>query len=234
VSKILAVALKDLRSEARGKQVAPVMVAFSVILVFLLTFTLPPGMADAPLPQPQAGAVPVLEVLGALVWASLLLAAVIGFGRSASTEREGSLIEALILSPLDPAALFAGKALANFLFLTLTELVMIPAFALFSGIQAGSLWPGILLVAIAANVGLVAVGTLFGAAAQHSGARSLILPLLMFPVLLPVMLAAAKLTSTLLVQGNFMGAGQWFILMAVFDLVFITIGAVTFEFVIQE
>jgi heme exporter protein B len=234
MSRILAVAVKDLRSEARAKQVAPVMIAFSIILVFLLTFTLPPGSADAPLPEPQAGAVPVREVVATLVWISLLLAAVIGFGRSASTEREGGLIEALIMSPVDPAALFAGKAIANLLLLTLTELAMIPAFALFASLGATPLWPGIVPVAVAANLGLVAVGTLFGAAAQHSRATSLILPLLMFPVLLPTMLAAAKLTSTLLVQGNFQGSGHWFILMGVFDLVFLTIGAVTFEFVIRE
>jgi heme exporter protein B len=234
VSKVLAVALKDLRSEARSKQVAPVMVAFSLSLVFLLTFALPPGSGDAPPPEPQAGAVAVREVIGPLVWTSLLLAAVIGFGRSASAEHEGGMIEALILSPVDPAALFAGKALANFLFLTLTEMAMIPAFALFAGVGITPLWPGILAVALAANLGLVAIGTLFGAAAQHSSSRSLILALLMFPVLLPLILAAAKLTSTLLLQGSFVGATHWFILMAVFDLVFTVIGAVTFEFVIQE
>lgn len=210
------------------------MVAFSLSLVFLLTFTLPPGSAEAPLPVPQAGAVPVREVVGPLVWVCLLLAAVIGFGRSASAEREAGMMEALILSPVDAASLFAGKALANFLFLALTEVAMIPAFALFAGVGLTPLWPGILGVAIAANLGLVAVGTLFGAAAEHSTSRSLILPLLMFPVLLPLVLAAASLTSTLLMQGNFLGASRWFILMAVFDLVFLCIGAVTFEFVIQE
>jgi heme exporter protein B len=210
------------------------MIAFSLSLVFLLTFSLPPGAADAPVTQPGAGTVPVREVVGTLVWTSLLLAAVIGFGRSASSEREGDLIEGLLLAPIDPAVLFAGKMTANLVFLTIAEVAVIPAFALFAGFGFDRLWPGILPVVLAANLGLASVGTLFGAASQHSTARSLILALLMFPILLPVVLAASELTSTLLLEGDFLGSYHWFILMAIFDLVFLTIGAVTFEFVIQE
>ncbi|MDQ4148444.1 MAG: heme exporter protein CcmB [Actinomycetota bacterium] len=234
MTKILLLAGKDLRSEVRAKQVAPLMIAFSLSLVFLLTFSLP-SSDRAPAPgQPAAGTVPVGEVIGTLVWASLLLAAVIGFGRSAASDTEGGLIDALRLAPIDPAAVYAGKVFANLAFLTIAEAAIIPAFALFSGAGLGRLWPGILPVVLGANLGLAAVGTLFGAASQYSTAKSLILAMLMFPVLLPLVLAASRLTSTLLIQGDFLGSNHWFILMSVFDLVFLTIGAVTFEFVIQE
>jgi heme exporter protein B len=142
--------------------------------------------------------------------------------------------EALLLAPIDPAALFAGKLIANLVFLIATEAVMIPLFMLFGNVGFGQLFPGILLVALAADLGLAAVGTLFGAAALYSEARSMMLPLLLFPFALPVVLAASRLTSALLIDGALATEMRWFILLAVFDIVFLAIGAVTFEFVIQE
>jgi heme exporter protein B len=229
----LAVAAKDLRSEARAKQVAPLMITFALSLVLLFTFTLPsagPILAAVP----AAGTVAVREIMGTLLWTSLLLACVIGFGRSAAIETEANLVEGLLMAPIDPAAVFTAKAGSNFIFLTATEMLMFPALALFGNLGFGTLRPEIIMVALLANLGMAAVGTLLGAASQLSTARSLILALLTFPVLLPVILGASKLTSTLFVQGNVAGQGHWFILIGVFDVIFLTLGAVTFEFVIGE
>ncbi len=231
---ILALAAKDLRGESRAKQIAPVMVVFALTLVFLLTFALPPGALRAPVPLPKAGAISAREITGLLLWTSIFFAAVIGFGRSAAADREGSAGDGLLLAPVDPAALYAGKLIGNLAFLLATELVAIPLFMLFANIAPGSLLPGILPVMLVASLGMAAVGTLFGAATQYAEARSLMLPLLAFPLSLPVILGASKLTSTLLIENRFGSEARWFILMAVFDVVFLTLGAVTFEFVIEE
>lgn len=230
----LLIAAKDLRSDARAKEVAPSMILFALLLVFLFTFALPPGSGRAPLPPPVAGAVATREIAGVLLWTGLLFAGVVGFGRSASLEKEGNRIEALLLSPIDPAAIFTGKALANFVYLCVMELVMVPAFILFFDTPAGLLFPQIVPVLLAANVGFASAGTLFAASSQYARVREVILPLLAFPVMLPLVLAASRLTSALLVTGSLAGEERWMLLMISFDLAISAIGAVSFEYVIQE
>lgn len=232
--KVLALAARDLRSEARARETAPAMVLFALVVVFLFTFPLPPGAGRAPIPEPRAGAVAAREIVAAFLWAGVLFAGILGFGRNASLDREGSRMDGLLLAPVDPAAIFAGKALANFAYLSLMEAVLLPAFALFFDIAPGLLLPGILPVLLLANVGLAAAGTLFGAASQYARAREVILPLLMFPIVLPIVLAAMRLTTSLVTGGGFSGEARWFILMAAFDLAIPAIGAVAFEYVVHE
>ena len=234
VKKALAIAAKDLRSDARAKDVAPTMALFALTLVFVVSFAIPPGGGRAPLPGPQAGAVAVREILAIFMWSCLLFAAIIGFGRSAAAEMDDGRIDALILAPVDPAAVFIGKTIGNLVFLLIAEAVVIPALILLTGLPAARLFPGIIAVTIAADLGLVAVGTLFGTASQYARARSLILPLLCFPVMLPAVLAASRLTASLMSFGSFAGEGRWFILLCIYDVVLIAIATVTFEFVIKE
>jgi heme exporter protein B len=232
--KAWTIAAKDLRSETRAKEIAPAMVLFAIVLVFLFKFTLPAGAGRAPVPAPVAGAVPSREVAGSLLWAALLFAGIVGFGRSAASEREGGRIEALLLAPVDPAALFAGKALANFVYLSAMEVILLPIFLLFMDLRPQLLFPEMILVGLLVNVGLAAVGTLFGAASQYARAREVVLPLLAFPVMLPAVLGAARLTSSLLVTGTLAGNAGWLVLLLAFDLVISAVGAVTFEYVIRE
>lgn len=232
--KMLVVAGKDLRSEARAREIAPPMLLFGLTLVFLFTLNFPPGSGRAPVPGPLAGAVGSRELAGAFLWVSLLFAGILAFGRNASTEREGNRIEGLLLSPVDPAALFAGKAIANFCYLCVLEAVLLPIFVLFFDVSPGPLLPGILLVALATNIGLAGAGTLFGAASQYVRARELVLPLLLFPVILPLVLGAQRLTSSLLTGQGLASQGQWFMLMGAFDLAIVAIGAVAFEYVVTD
>lgn len=231
--QIWTLARNDLLYETRAKQIAPVMVVFALSLVFLLTWALPPGALRASVPTPAAGSVGAREIAGILMWTVVFFAAVAGFNRSAAAEREDTY-EGLLLAPVDPAALFAGKLAGNFAFITVAEVAIFPIFMLFAGASPALLLPGLIPVAFTANLGLAAVGTLFTPASQHTPARSMILPLLTFPLSLPVILGSSRLTSNLMIDGGYGGDARWFILMIVFDIVFIAIGAVTFEFVIQE
>jgi heme exporter protein B len=234
VRKMLMLAGKDLRSESRAREIIPPMIIFGLILVFLFTLNFPPGAGRAPVPAPNAGGVGSREIAAAFLWVSLLFAAILGFGRNASMEREGNRIEGLMMTPVDPAAVFAGKALANFCYLWLLEIIVFPAFVLFFDVAPGSLLPGILLVALAANVGLASAGTLLGAASQYVRARELLLPVMLFPILLPIVLGADRLTGSLLTGGGLGPQAQWFMLMGTFDLALPAIGAVVFEYVVNE
>lgn len=228
-----AIAAKDLRAEARSKEVAPAMLLFALALVFLFTFALPPGSGRAPVPLPRAGSVGAREIASVFLWSSLLFAAIVGFGRSAALEREGSRLDALVLAPVDPALVFAGKAIANFLYLSFIAILVFFSFVVFIGVAPGAIL-GFLPIALMTNIGLAVIGTLFGTATQYSRAKELLLPLLIFPSVLPLLLAAIRLTSEALVHGDPFTETRWFILIAIYDIVFATIGAVTFEFVIRE
>lgn len=232
LNKTVALAIKDLRSETRAREIAPAMVLFALALVFLFTFALPAGSGRAPVPEPLAGAVSTREIAGTFLWIALLFAGITGFGRSAANDMQQ--MEALLLAPVDPASLFVGKALANFAFLSFLELALLPFFVVFLDIRAGSIFPGIFLVGFVANAGMAAVGTLFGAGSQYARSRSLIMPLLSFPVLLPLILGASRLTSSLLIAGSIRPEARWLGLMTIFDVVMISLGLVLFEFVVQE
>ncbi|MGH9198435.1 MAG: heme exporter protein CcmB, partial [Acidimicrobiia bacterium] len=195
---------------------------------------LPPGAARAPFPTARAGAVASRDVIASFMWAVLLFAGVVGFGRAAATEKEEGRIEGLVLAPVDPASLFVGKSVAGFIYLTVVELIVVPASIVFFDIDASSLLPRLLPVLGLANAGMAFAGTLFSTASQYARVREMVLPLLLFPVVLPVVLAATKLTGSLLASGNFSGGMRWFILMAAFDLAIGAVGAVTFEYVIRE
>jgi len=233
VRTAFAIAAKDLRAEARSKEVAPAMLLFALALVFLFTFALPPGSGRAPIPLPRAGSVGALEIASVFLWSSLLFAAIVGFGRSAALEREGSRLDALVLAPVDPALVFAGKVIANFLYLSFIAILVFFSLVVFIGVAPSAIL-GFLPIALMTNIGLAVIGTLFGTATQYSRAKELLLPLLIFPSVLPLLLAAIRLTSEALVHGAPFTETRWFILIAVYDIVFATIGAVTFEFVIRE
>lgn len=230
----LLIVAKDLRSDARAREVAPSMILFAIVLVFLFTFALPPGAARPPVPEPRAGAVASRDVVAAFLWAVLLFAGIVGFGRAGALEKEENRIEGLVLAPVDPAALFFGKTIAGFLYLSLVELIVVPTSIVFFDIDPSTLFPRVLLVLLPATAGMACVGTLFSAASQYARVREVVLPLLAFPVLLPIVLAATKLTTTLMTAGTFAGETRWFILMGAFDLSIGAVGAVTFEYVIRE
>jgi len=234
MKKVLLLAYKDLRSDARSKEIVPAMAVFSLCLTFLFSITLPDGAGRAPLPVPVAGAASVRELAGTYLWVSIFFASIIGFGRTAASDSQGSRIEGLLLTTVDPAQIFFGRVAANFVFLCLVEVALMPFFILFLSVPASLLWPELLLIALLTNAGLAATGSLFGAASQFARAKDLVLPLLMFPIMLPVVLGASRLTSQLMSFGSVGPEARWFILIGVFDIVLLGIGAVTYEFVVQE
>ena len=232
--KLFVLAGKDLRAEVRAKEIVPPMVLFGLILVFLVTLDFPAGAGRAAVPPPTAGAVGSRELASSFLWVCLLFAGVLGFGRNAAVEREGNRMEGLLLAPVDPAAIFAGKMLANFCLLWLLEAILVPVFIVFFDLAPRLLLPGILPVALAANIGLASAGTLFGAASQYVRARELVLPLLLFPVILPLVLGAERLTASLATGAGLAAQAHWFMLMGTFDVAIPAIGAVAFEFVVNE
>lgn len=234
--KTAALVRKDLRIEARGRDTLPPMLAFAVAVVLLLAFSLPDASSlDRPVGLPTGGTLLLADVLAGFLWVTVLFAGLIGFARTFEVERDGGALDVLLLVPLDRAGLFAAKAIANLVFVVSVELVLFPVYVLLFGVDLGSGWLAFALVVLLVDVGFVCVGTIFSALAAQTSSRELMLPLLALPALVPVFIAATELTSDL-----FSGAGLdavaargWFTILAVFDVVFATAGALVFDFTLE-
>ena len=201
VADVGALARKDLLLELRAKETLPSMLLFVVAALAIFHFALPRGAGDT-------------AALG-LLWSALIFTALLGLTRAFVAEREQSMFDALVLAPCDRSAIWLAKALAVLAFLAAAEVVALPAFAaFFSGIG------GRTIAAVAlADVGIAAVGTLFGAMAVAGRARELLLPLLFLPAAIPIVVGGV-------------GGYLWFL--ALYDAIFAAFAWGTFEYVIAE
>jgi len=206
-----------------GDTIAVVLVAAFCLAVV--------GMIDDLRPIPV---VPRLALQFAAV--TLLFAAMLGINRLFVAEREQGGFDAFLLAPADRTALLVAKAIALFAFLSVLELIAVPAFALL--LLDPSPWPalpGLIGILALANAGIAVIGTLASALAIQTRARDLIAPLLALPLLIPVVLAAAKAsTPLLLAAGPGSVAARWPLILALYDLVFALTAYAVFDFLLED
>ena len=216
-----AIAWKDLTAERRTKANFNAVLFFTALILLLFGFALGPDQEA--LRNAAAG----------VLWLTVLFGGVLSFNRSYEMELEGGALEALLLYPGDRRALFVGKLLANLAFIVLIEIILIPVASILYDLPLfhGGGFFGVLLLG---TVGFVTLGTFYAAMASRVRAREVLLPLLLFPMLVPLLLSSVEATKALL-AGNLMGdASSWIRLLAVFDLVFLVASFFAFEYVIEE
>jgi len=223
VAKTLALGRKDLQIEARARDTLPPMLAFAFSVTLLLAFTLP----DAE-PQPP-------NVLAGFFWITVLFAGLIGFARTFEVERQDGALDALLLTPIDRSAIFLAKAAANLLYIALVQVLLLPAFTILFSLRIGPGLAALLLVITLVDVGFVAVGTLFASLAAETRSRELMLPILAFPALVPPFIAGVELMSNLITGASFgeLTNAGWFVILVVYDIVFVVVGALAFEFAVE-
>ncbi len=214
--QVLLVLWKDLAIEARTGEVTMTSGFFAALVVVLSSMSFFGG--------PLTGRV----VASGVVWLSVAFAAVLALGRSWAREREGHALDGLLTSPLAPSALFAGKVLGLLAFLFAVELVVFPVAALFFSVDLWERGAGLLVIALIATPGIAASGTLFGAMTVRTRARDLILAIVLFPLLAPSLLTAVAATRELLEGVPLSALGDYFKLLLVFDLTFLTGGLALF------
>ena len=217
-----ALVRKDLRLELRTRESVPAMLMFSVSTFVLFHFGLDRDRL--------AG-----DLASGVLWVTLLFAAVLGMNRLFVAEREQGGFDVIRLAPVDGASLYAAKVCVLAIYLGALELIAVPVFALLFSVDAGGL-PALAAVLVLADVGLAAVGALVSSIAVNSRARDLIAPLLLLPLLVPVMIAAAGAADPLLAAGgpSYDDFGQWMGVLALYDLVFIAVGYAVYDFLLED
>jgi heme exporter protein B len=220
---VAALLAKDLALEWRTRESVPAMVLFSVTTYVVFHFGLDRDTLEG-------------DLASGVLWVTLLFASILGINRLFVAEYEQGGFDGFLLAPVDRTALFVAKALGLFAFLCVVELVAVPAFAvLLLGPSPAQALPELVLVLVLANAGIAATGTLVAALAIQTRARDLIGPLLALPLLVPVVLAAARATTPLLQQGGAQPLpGDWLAVLALYDLVFALIAYAVFDFLLED
>ena len=214
---------KDVLVEVRTLQSLSAMALFSVMAFVLFHFGLDRDTIDGSL---AAG----------VLWVTLLLATVLAVTRLFVAEREQGGFETLLLAPVDRTAVFVGKAAALFAFLVTVELVALPAFDIL--LLRGTIldgMPELLAVIALADVGLAAVGALVAALGAETDARELVVPLLLMPLLVPVVIAAAKASAPLLSEpAHAEHLGRWLLMLTFYDLAFVLVSLGVFDYLLED
>src|ERR1700691_2670747 len=209
---------KDLRLEWRSKDAINSMLFFSLLVVVIFSFSFDPTAEES------------RRIAGGLVWVAFLFAAVVALNQTWAREMRNQVLDAYRVSPAPPNALFLAKVIGNFIFVTVLQALMTPLFIMFYNLRA--LGPAYQLPIVAAlgTWALVVNGTFFAAMSLRTRSREIMLPLLLFPISIPALLAMVQSTTAIL-SGE--GARFWIVLLVTYDLVFTTVCLLLFETVLN-
>ncbi len=217
---ILHILRKDIRVEWRGRQGMPVMLVFSLLIVFLFNFALQLS------PDLQAG------LAAGLLWVSLAFASTLGLNRSVSLERENSALDGLLLAPVDRSAIFFGKSLSNFLFTALVAMVLLPVFSLFYG--QNLLNHNLIVITLLGLGAYTSLGTLLAALSIQARTRDVLLPVLLYPLALPILIAAVEASRTVISGGALSECRSWVLILLACVILFNATGLMFFETILEE
>ncbi len=218
---IWAIARKDLLLELRNRDVIVSIAGFVLLVFAIFTFAIDIQQADN------------AELVGpGVLWAGIAFAGVIGLNRAFSLEMERDTLEGLMLTPISRDLIFLGKALGNLMFLAISIAIALPVFAVLFNLVVFRL--ELLAIAVLLVIGFSSVGTLFAAMSVRVRAREIMLPLLFLPVVAPLLLASIEATADLVAGDSWSEMSQWLQLAIGFDIVFVIVSAVIFQFILED
>jgi heme exporter protein B len=218
----LAVCAKDIRVEHRSRTALISAIAFAALVLVIFNFARDPASASREAMAPS------------VLWITFTFSGVIALNRSFALERENGALDGLLLAPVSRSAIYLGKYLANLAFVFTVEAVALPLFVLFFGVDLGGALGGIVLTAVLATAGFVAVGTIFAAMTVRTRFAELMLPLLVLPFLIPPLIGAVQVTARLLAGRPVSEIAGWFRILALYDLVFVTLCLLLFPSLMDE
>ena len=215
-----AVIWKDLAAEMRSRELLSAMFVFALLVILIFNFALELDVSTRG------------TVTAGVLWVTFSFAGTLGLNRSMAVEKDRGCLDGLLLAPVDRSAIYFGKAIGNLVFMLMVELIVLPVYSVLYNINLFN--PGLLLVILLGSVGYVAVGTLLASMAVQTRTRDVLLPILLFPVVLPVLIGAVR-ASTYFLQGAPMeDIWPWLNLLIVYDVIFTAVAFMVFDFVVEE
>ncbi len=218
----LTIAWKDVLSEFRSKETLSSMLIFCMIVVIIFNFMLEPGSTL------------IREMVPGILWIAITFAGILGLNRSFIYEVDQGCLLGLLLCPVDHVVIYFGKMLGNFIFMIIMEIILLPLMVVLFNLSIWSVLAPLSLILFLGTLGFSAVGTLLSAISVNTRAREILLPILLFPVTIPILMAAVKSTNQLFQNGSFDEAIPWIKLLIGFDIIFLTVSALLFEYVVED
>ncbi len=215
-----AILWKDLAAELRSHELITAMLVFALLVIFIFNFAL----------ELDAGM--RANVTAGVLWVTFTFSGTLGLNRSMAVEKDRGCLDGLLLAPVDRAAIYFGKMLSNLVFMLLVAVIILPVYSLFYKINLFQ--PGLMVVILLGSLGYVAVGTLLASMAVQARTRDILLPILLFPVVLPLVVAAVKASMVFLGGGAWADAMAHINLMLVYDVIFLAVAYMVFDYVVEE
>lgn len=223
-TQIQAMVWKDLLAEFRTKESLSAMFVFSLLVMIAFNFAFEPGMKSRQ------------EVSPGILWVAFSFAGILGLSRSFVYEKDKECLQGLMLCPVDLGAIYIAKLVGNLIFMTLVEAITLPIFSIFFNVTITQALMPLAVVILVTTIGFSSVGTIFSAISINTRAREVMFPILFFPIVFPIIIGAVKMTGGIL-QGKGIGdadISSWLVLSSAFDIIFLVVSFLVFEYVIEE
>jgi heme exporter protein B len=219
--QVWVITVKDLRAELRTKEAINASFAFALVILLMFSFAFDPSDETT------------REISGGLLWIAFAFAGTLILNRSFARELPNDCLDALIAAPISSSALFLGKAFANFLLVLAVELVAMPVFGIFYNVHWTAQFPALLMVIAFGTWGMTVIGTIFSALTVNIRLREVMLPMLTYPILVPALMGAMRLTTDLAIGSPIQpGNMEWLKMLVGFDIVYTAVSLVLVETVL--
>jgi heme exporter protein B len=217
---LMAVTWKDLAAEFRSRELLSSMLVFALLVVFIFNYALDVDIKTRRL------------VTSGVLWVTFTFAGTLGLNRSMAIEKDRGCLDGLLLAPVDRSAIYFGKVVSNLAFMLIVEAIILPAYSVLYNVNLFK--PGLLMVILLGSVGYVVVGTLLSSMAVQTRTRDVLLPILLFPVVLPLLAAAVKASDGFLAGLPYAEVAAWINIMIVYDVIFVAVAYMVFDYVVEE
>jgi heme exporter protein B len=217
---VSAVVWKDLQAEFRSRELFSAMLVFSLLIILIFNFAL-----ELDIKTRQS-------VTAGVLWATFAFAGTLGLNRSMAIEKDRGCLDGLLLAPVDRSAIYFGKMISNLAFMLIVEVIILPVYSVLYNVNLFQ--PGLLMVILLGSIGYAGVGTLLSAMSVQTRTRDILLPILLFPVIIPVLLSAVKASSGFLEGVELSEIILPINLLIVYDVIFISLAFMFFEYVVEE
>lgn len=216
----LAIVRKDLAAEFRSFEMISAMLVFSLLVIIIFNFAL-----ELDIKTRQS-------VTAGVLWTTFAFAGTLGLNRSMSVEKDRGCMDGLLLAPVDRSAIYFGKAISNLTFMLVVEAIILPVYSMLYNVNLFRI--DLVGVILLGSIGYTAVGTLLSTMSAQTRTREILLPILLFPVAIPVLLASVKASGGLLTGAEFSEILTPLNILIVYDVIFIAVAFMVFDFVVEE
>ncbi len=222
LKQVATIIHKDLVTEMRSKDIILSMLVFSLIVVAVFNFIFDPGSEQIKTTAPG------------ILWVALIFSGNLGLSRSFAREHENARMQGLLLCPVDRSLIFIAKVIGNIIFIGVVEAISLPIMIVLFDLSVGPVIRPLILILLLGAIGFAGVGTLFSTISANTKSREVMLPILLFPVSIPIILAAAKSTTYLLNNSNIENVWSWIKILIAFDVIFTIVCFLLYEYVLEE